>query len=106
MKEVAHFVRCIPFRRSQEYFSADSSVSQVWAPPDFLLSLRRGSIEEHALLLASMFRGVKQDIDNTDCFGRAKKKPRTKKSDDAAEDTMSNRVFLCLGRAMRSSSAS
>jgi hypothetical protein len=52
--EVAHFVKCIPFRGSQEY-----QVDRVWSSPDFVLTMHLGSVEEHALLMASMFRAVK-----------------------------------------------
>lgn len=53
MSEVAHYVRCIPFKQ-HEYHS-------VWSSPDFILTMRIGSIEEHALLMASMFRAVKYE---------------------------------------------
>ena len=33
--------------------------SKIWCSPDFLLNIKIGTIEEHALLMASMFRGVK-----------------------------------------------
>eukprot|EP00347_Sterkiella_histriomuscorum_P007723 403347806 len=49
--EVAHFVRCIPFKNHE--------VQNIWSSPDFLLTMRIGSIDEHALLMASMFRAVK-----------------------------------------------
>ena len=53
MSEVAHFVRCIPFKVHED--------AKVWCSPDFLLTLRIGTIEEHALLMASMFRAVKYE---------------------------------------------
>lgn len=58
--EVAHFVRCIPFKKHEN--------DNIWSSPDFLLTMKVGSIEEHALLMASMFRAVKyesiEDIEN------------------------------------------
>jgi hypothetical protein len=54
LSEVAHFVKCIPFRGTQEY-----QVDRVWSSPDFVLTMRLGTVEEHALLMASMFRAVK-----------------------------------------------
>lgn len=56
LDEVAHFVKCIPFRGNLEY-----QVDRVWSSPDFVLTMRLGSLEEHAILLASMFRGVKYE---------------------------------------------
>lgn len=60
MSEVAHYVRCLPFRAQSEY-----QMDRVWASPDFVLTLRLGTVEEHALLLGSMLRGVKYE-DMTD----------------------------------------
>jgi len=51
MEEVAHFVRCIPFKNTEFY--------NIWSSPNFLLTLKIGSVEEHALLMASMLRAVK-----------------------------------------------
>ena len=34
-------------------------MEKVWSSPDFVLTMRLGTVEEHALLLASMFRGIK-----------------------------------------------
>jgi len=51
--EVAHFVRCIPYKNHE--------IPKIWSSPDFLLSMKIGSVEEHALLMASMFRAVKYD---------------------------------------------
>lgn len=53
MGEVAHFVRCVPFKSHEN--------PHIWSSPDFLLTMRIGSIEEHALLMASMFRAVKYE---------------------------------------------
>lgn len=59
LPEVAHFVRCIPYK-NHEY-------PNVWSSPDFLLTIKIGSIEEHALLMASMFRAVKyESIDDVE----------------------------------------
>ena len=51
--EVAHFVRCIPFKFTEN--------DKIWSSPDFLLSIKIGTLEEHALLMASMFRAVKYE---------------------------------------------
>ena len=71
--EVAHFVRCIPFKNHE--------VSMVWSSPDFLLTMRIGSIDEHALLMASMFRAVKfESIEDIDMQYKHKKLIATEKS--------------------------
>ena len=53
MGEVAHFVRSIPYKPNE--------FPKIWSSPDFLLTMRIGTVEEHALLLASMFRAVKYE---------------------------------------------
>lgn len=53
LSEVAHFVRCIPFKNNETH--------HIWSSPDFLLTMKVGSIDEHALLMASMFRAVKYE---------------------------------------------
>lgn len=45
LQDLAHYVRCIPF--------TESDYNDVWYSPDFFLALRRGSLIDHALLLAS-----------------------------------------------------
>ncbi len=51
--EVAHFVRSIPYKTHEK--------PEIWSSPDFLLTIRVGTIDEHALLMASMFRAVKYE---------------------------------------------
>lgn len=53
MAEAAHYVRCIPYRAHEN--------DKIWCSPDYLLTLRVGSIEEHALLMASLFRACKYE---------------------------------------------
>lgn len=53
MSEVAHFIRCIPFKNYENI--------KIWQSPDFLLTLRIGSIDEHVLLMASMFSAIKYE---------------------------------------------
>ena len=51
LKEVAHYIRCIKV--------ADFHDETVWTTPDIMLTMRQGQVHDHALLMASMFRGVK-----------------------------------------------
>ena len=53
MSEVAHLIRCIPFKNYENI--------KIWSSPDFLLTLRIGSIDEHVLLMASMFSAIKYE---------------------------------------------
>ena len=50
MGEVAHYVRCIAFH--------NDIIPKVWSSPDYLLTTKKGSSTDHALLMASMFKGV------------------------------------------------
>lgn len=92
MSEVAHFVRCIPFRAQSEY-----QMDRVWASPDFVLTMRLGTVEEHALLLGSMLRGVKHE-DSSDLPG-PKAPKKSKITEESSETTIEDRVFVCLGRS-------
>jgi hypothetical protein len=53
LDEIAHYIRCIP------YSAADSS-NEIWASPDFTLKVRKGSVEDHAILMASLMMGLKK----------------------------------------------
>jgi hypothetical protein len=44
LQDLAYYVRCIPY--------SDVYYNDVWYASDFLLSLRRGSTVDHALLMA------------------------------------------------------
>ncbi len=60
--EVAHFVRCVP------YIPANSN---FWISPDGVLAMQKGTVVDHALLMASMFLGC-----NYETFESLKKKFR------------------------------
>ena len=107
LSEVAHFVRCVAFK-NQDY-----QRDRIWSSPDFVLTLRLGSVEEHALLLASMFRAVKYETtadihrEFADKLGGGtgdeptppkRKRRRGKKDEEDEDSTISDRVFVCLGR--------
>ena len=51
--EIAHYVRCIPFKVNENL--------KIWASPDFLLTIRVGAVDEHTLLMASMFMATKYE---------------------------------------------
>jgi hypothetical protein len=55
------------------------------------------SIEEHAVLMASMFRAVKYETNNDLPSATSEKKKGNKKQEE--ESTTEDRVFVCLGRA-------
>jgi hypothetical protein len=82
LAEIAHFVRCLPFREA-----ANTGRDRVWSSPDFTLSMHLASVEEHALLLASMFRACKFE-DHSDL----------QSPEGAVGTTIADRVFVCLGR--------
>ena len=54
--EIAHFVRCIPYK-NHELFQSDN----LWCSPDFVINIKAGTEEDHALLMASCFRTVKHE---------------------------------------------
>ena len=58
LEETLHFVRCIPYNKVPNHM--------ILSTPDFFLASKSGDVEEHALLLASLFMGnvteTKEDI--------------------------------------------
>jgi hypothetical protein len=56
--EVAHYVRCIPYQNRDNIALADSN---LWCSPDFTATIKVGTEEDHALLMASIFRTVKHE---------------------------------------------
>lgn len=60
LKEVAHFVRCIPFFDEERY---KPLTEEVWSSPDIMLERNSGTEMDHALLMASMFRAVQHETD-------------------------------------------
>jgi len=52
LDEVAHFVRCFPFPSDLK--------NDIWSSPDFMLKLRKGNVEEHAILMACLMCGLKK----------------------------------------------
>lgn len=54
--ELAHYVRCIPYKDHETY-----AANQIWCTPDFLMTRLIGCEDDHALLMASLFRTVKHE---------------------------------------------
>jgi hypothetical protein len=52
MKELAHYVRCIPLMEE------DFCQEWVWSPPDVMRTARVGQEADHAILMACLFTGV------------------------------------------------
>lgn len=75
--ECAHYVRCIPYNQRDSL----NIETAIWCSPDFTMNIKTGTEEDHALLLASIFRTVK--FEDKEEFKKAaaemKKKTRSKK---------------------------
>jgi hypothetical protein len=54
--EIAHYVRCIPYQ--QRDGTADAG---IWCSPDFTMTIKVGTEEDHALLMASLMRTCKHE---------------------------------------------
>ena len=50
LHEAAHFVRCFSFPSDLK--------NDIWSSPDFMLKLRKGNVEEHAILMACLMLGL------------------------------------------------
>jgi hypothetical protein len=48
LAEMAHFVRNIPFALEVGH--------HIWSTPDFFITRKKGSVIDHAILMACMFR--------------------------------------------------
>ena len=58
MREIAHFVRCIPVH-AYEHDPSLPKLDEVWASPDVVHTMGVGQPHDHALLMACMFRACK-----------------------------------------------
>lgn len=99
MSEIAHFVRCIPFRGTEDTY-------EVWSSPEFFLTLKKGSVVDHAILMACLFQGTifedHRDLENYRKIleEKDKKKRRSKIAKfrtEANKNPLKDRVFICLG---------
>ena len=84
--EIAHFVRCIPF------FEESRKNNEIWMSSDFLLTLKKGNVQDHAILLANLFMGCEFE-NNEDYTTSANPASKRKNS----ENLNQNRVFVCIG---------
>jgi hypothetical protein len=82
--EMAHFVRCIPF------FDESRKTSDIWMSSDFLLTLKKGNIQDHCILLANLFMGCEYETQEDIPSGPVKNSKKENLNN-------SNRVFVCLG---------
>lgn len=53
LREVAHYVRYIPYLSENHH--------HFWMPPPVTLTVKAGTVQDHALLMASMFRSVEHE---------------------------------------------
>ena len=73
--EIAHYVRCIPYQ-SRDNLGGES----IWCSPDFTMTIKIGTEEDHALLMASLFRTVKhEDQTEFNKWAKIMKKQKTSK---------------------------
>ena len=99
LDEVAHYARNFPF--------GDGNSGDITVSPDFLLKTRKGSLEDHAILMACLMMGLKKEGPGN--FGK-KKDAETAPVSDAVKTSGSsaggeddvfpyeNRVFVCMGK--------
>lgn len=73
-------MRCIPYQVRE----SNNIESAIWCSPDFTMTIKVGTDEDHALLLASIFRTIK--FEDKEEFNKhaaeQKKKTVTKKDKD------------------------
>lgn len=77
--EIAHYVRCIPYQ-SRDNLGETS----IWTSPDFTIQIKIGTEDDHALLMASIFRTCQhEDLSEfTEFANEERKKTVTKKDKD------------------------
>lgn len=55
--EIAYFVRQLPYVNFESH--------RIWRSVDFFLTMQKGTIFDHAILMASMFRAIdEEDVEN------------------------------------------
>ena len=63
---MAHYIRCIPYQNRDGLTVNDAS---LWCSPDFCMTIKVGTEEDHALLMASIFRTSKhEELEDYDLF--------------------------------------
>jgi hypothetical protein len=69
--ECAHYVRCIPFCNADD----KDKDTLMWCSPDFIITRKVGTEEDHALLMVSLMRTSKhEDMDEFKKWAKKKKK--------------------------------
>ena len=54
--EIAHYVRCVPYQPKLE-----NVINLLWNSPDYTMTIKTGTEDDHALLMASIFRTCKYE---------------------------------------------
>lgn len=79
LAELAHFVRCIPFK-------TEGKTTSVWSNPNLVSIMKKGDIQDHAIFLTCLFMGCKKEkrkkgetLEEDDEDEKDKKKRRNKK---------------------------
>ena len=100
LSEIANFVRCIPLRRGFENY-------ELWCSPDFTLTLKCGSVIDHAILMAWMFQGtIFEDHRDQEEVMEILRSNKTKQKlakfakfkSKHFQTPLKDRVFVCLGK--------
>jgi len=65
--KVARMVRCITWSDDEETFKNEKS-KEVWQAPPFFMEMRKGDMEDHALLMCNLLLGL--GLDAYVCVGR------------------------------------
>lgn len=60
-------IRCITWSDDEETFKSDKQ-KDVWQSPPFFMEMRKGDMEDHALLMCNLFLGL--GLDAYVCVGR------------------------------------
>lgn len=69
--ELAHFVRCFPYQSREGLLQED----ELWCSPDYMLTQKAGSQDDHCLLMASLFRTCKwEDREDFEIFRKEERK--------------------------------
>lgn len=54
LDEIAHYVRCFAYPNDLK--------NDIWSTPDFMLKLRKGNVEDHAILMACLMLGLRKKV--------------------------------------------
>lgn len=91
LQSISHWVSLIPY--------SQNSNSDIWTSPEFLMTMGKGDIEEHSLMLACLFLGFKEpstEIQSTNLKSRLKFL-KTAEEDPSKTTLFDKRVFVVCG---------